>query len=147
MQSLGQLIAMVFVNPISDKFGRKYTLYFLWTVLLTVSGLESSSCITPSSCQSLLMETFVVDSNMWAGAKILAGFGVGAIQSTLPVYITEWAPANIRGGMIIAYGVWNNIGGFIAPVVLTAMEKTDPYNVSDGLPQSGLGFCSANNPP
>lgn len=30
--------------------------------------------------------------------------------------------------MIICYGVWNNIGGFLAPVVLTAMEKTDPYN-------------------
>jgi SP family sugar:H+ symporter-like MFS transporter len=65
---------------------------------------------------------------MWAGAKILAGFGIGAIQSTLPVYITEWAPNNIRGAMIICYGIWNNIGGFIAPVVLTAMEKTDPYN-------------------
>jgi len=44
---------------------------------------------------------------MWAGAKILAGFGVGAIQSTLPVFITEWAPVNIRGAMILAYGIWN----------------------------------------
>lgn len=75
-----------------------------------------------------MLEVFVVDSNMWAGAKILAGFGVGAIQSTLPVYITEWAPNNIRGAMIICYGIWNNIGGFLAPVVLTAVEKADPYN-------------------
>lgn len=37
MQSLGQLIAMVFVNPLSDTFGRKYTLYFLWLVLLGVN--------------------------------------------------------------------------------------------------------------
>ena len=44
---------------------------------------------------------------MWAGAKILAGFGVGAIQSTLPVFITEWAPVNIRGAMILAYGIRN----------------------------------------
>lgn len=46
----------------------------------------------------------------WTGAKFLAGFGVGAVQSTLPVYITEWAPVNIRGAMLIAYGLWNNLG-------------------------------------
>jgi MFS family permease len=55
-----------------------------------------------------MLETFVVDWQMWAGAKVLAGFGVGAIQSTLPVYITEWAPVNIRGAMILAYGIWNS---------------------------------------
>lgn len=37
LQSLGQLIAMISVNPISDRLGRKYTLYFLWVVLLGVS--------------------------------------------------------------------------------------------------------------
>jgi len=37
MQSLGQLIAMIFINPISDKLGRKYTLYFLWLILCGVS--------------------------------------------------------------------------------------------------------------
>lgn len=36
-----------------------------------------------------MMETFVKDWKMWAGAKLLAGMGVGAIQSTLPVY-SEW---------------------------------------------------------
>ena len=41
MQSLGQLIAMVFINPLSDTFGRKYTLYFLWFVLLGVRHLLS----------------------------------------------------------------------------------------------------------
>lgn len=37
MQSLGQLIGMVILNPISDRIGRKVTLYVLWTVLLAVS--------------------------------------------------------------------------------------------------------------
>jgi len=55
-----------------------------------------------------LLETFVVNSAMWAVAKLLAGVGVGAIQSTLPIYITEWAPVNIRGAMILAYGIWNS---------------------------------------
>lgn len=128
LQSLGQLIAMVFVNPISDRLGRKYTLYFLWIVLLGVSQPSTDMTWDKADMQSVLLEVFVVDSNMWAGAKLLAGFGIGAIQSTLPVYITEWAPNNIRGAMIIFYGVWNNIGGFLAPVVLNATDKNDPYN-------------------
>jgi MFS family permease len=55
-----------------------------------------------------MLETFVVNSAIWAVAKLLAGVGVGAIQSTLPIYITEWAPVNIRGAMILAYGIWNS---------------------------------------
>jgi len=107
MQSLGQLIAMVLVNPVSDRLGRKYTLYLLWLVLLGVrTFLVYCRCAEVS--QSLLLETFVINWQMWAGAKILAGFGVGAIQSTLPVYITEWAPTNIRGAMVLAYGIWNS---------------------------------------
>jgi MFS family permease len=39
MQSLGQLIAMVTINPLSDRLGRKYTLYALWLVLLGVGDL------------------------------------------------------------------------------------------------------------
>lgn len=38
LQSLGQMIAMVGMNPISDRIGRKWTLYTLWMVLCSVSG-------------------------------------------------------------------------------------------------------------
>lgn len=37
MQSLGQLVGMVFLNPISDAIGRKMTMYVLWVVLAGVS--------------------------------------------------------------------------------------------------------------
>lgn len=39
--------------------------------------------------------------------RIVADLMSGAIQSTLPIFITEWAPVNIRGAMILAYGIWN----------------------------------------
>ncbi|KAL2279875.1 hypothetical protein FJTKL_13044 [Diaporthe vaccinii] len=87
MQSLGQLIGMLLLNPISDRIGRKVTLYVLWVLL----------------AGSLLFETFARDWRDWTGAKVLAGVGVGAIQSTLPVYITEWSPADIRGAMVLVY--------------------------------------------
>ncbi|KAM0547260.1 hypothetical protein ACHAPJ_010522 [Fusarium lateritium] len=112
MQSLGQLVAMVFMSPISDSIGRKMTLYILWVIL----------------AGSIALETVVRDWKDWTAAKILAGIGVGALQSTLPVYITEWSPSNIRGAMVLTYGVWNTLGKFLAPLILLVCEKQDPFN-------------------
>ncbi|KAK8850771.1 hypothetical protein IAR55_004691 [Kwoniella newhampshirensis] len=112
LQSLGQLVGMLALNPISDKIGRKYTLYALWLILAV----------------SLIIETTVRTANEWAAAKFLAGMGVGAIQSTMPIYITEWAPPNIRGAMITAYAFWNNLGGFLAPLLLYLTGKGNQLN-------------------
>ncbi|RSL48990.1 hypothetical protein CEP54_012648 [Fusarium duplospermum] len=112
MQSLGQLVAMVFMSPISDAIGRKMTLYTLWVIL----------------AGSIALETVVRDWRDWTAAKILAGIGVGALQSTLPVYIAEWSPSNIRGAMVLTYGVWNTLGKFLAPLVLLICEKQNPMN-------------------
>ena len=37
IQSLGQLIGMVLLNPVSDRIGRKMTMYLLWVLLAGVS--------------------------------------------------------------------------------------------------------------
>ncbi|KAL1959385.1 hypothetical protein VTO42DRAFT_2188 [Malbranchea cinnamomea] len=115
MQSLGQMIGMVLLNPVSDRIGRKMTLYLLWIIL---GG-------------SIALETAVRDWRDWTGAKLLAGIGVGSLQATLPIYITEWSPANIRGAMVLSYGFWNAIGKFLAPLVLTLVEKRDRLNYLD----------------
>lgn len=74
------------------------------------------------------METLVQDWREWAGAKLLAGIGIGAIQATLPVYVMEWAPSNIRGALMVAYGFWNTIGKFLANLVLIVVQRSDPNN-------------------
>lgn len=40
MQSLGQLLGMIFLNPVSDRIGRKMTLYLLWVLLAAVRFLR-----------------------------------------------------------------------------------------------------------
>lgn len=112
MQSVGQLVGMVFMSPISDRVGRKCTLYLLWIVL----------------AGSLVLETLTRDWKDWTAAKVLAGIGVGALQATLPIYIAEWAPSNIRGGLVLTYGVWNTLGKFLAPLVLLICERINPLN-------------------
>lgn len=36
LQSLGQIIGMLLLNPVSDRIGRKQTLYVLWAILAAV---------------------------------------------------------------------------------------------------------------
>ncbi|PCH03906.1 Major facilitator superfamily domain, general substrate transporter [Penicillium occitanis (nom. inval.)] len=112
MQSLGQLVGMVLLNPIADKIGRKPMLYVTWVIL----------------AGSLILETLVRDWKDWAGAKLLAGAGIGALQATLPIYVTEWSPVNIRGAMIVAYGFWNVIGKFLANLTLMLVQEVRPSN-------------------
>ncbi|KFY81283.1 hypothetical protein V500_11544 [Pseudogymnoascus sp. VKM F-4518 (FW-2643)] len=109
MQSLGQLVGMLLLNPISDKVGRKMTMYILWAII----------------CGSLIIESTVSDWKMWTGAKLLAGIGIGSRQATLPVYVTEWSPVNIRGANILAYGLWNNVGKFFAPPALYIVQQSN----------------------
>ncbi|KAF1955372.1 MFS general substrate transporter [Byssothecium circinans] len=96
----------------SDRIGRKATLYVLWILLAA----------------SLIIETLVKDWKQWTGAKILAGIDVGAIQSTLPVYVTEWSPANIRGAIVLVYGFWSSFGKFLPPLVLLLCQNADPLD-------------------
>ena len=37
LQSLGQITGMLSLNPVSDRIGRKQTLYVLWVMLAAVS--------------------------------------------------------------------------------------------------------------
>ncbi|KAI9036016.1 uncharacterized protein KD926_002538 [Aspergillus affinis] len=52
----------------------------------------------------------------------------GAIQATLPIYVMEWSPVNIRGAMIVTYGFWNVIEMFLANLVLMPVQSTNPNN-------------------
>jgi MFS transporter, SP family, sugar:H+ symporter len=84
--------------------------------------------LTSIIIQSITLETVASNWKEWAGAKFLAGVGVGCIQATLPVYVTEWAPVNIRGAMVLAYGFWNRIGSFLGPFVLFLVQQTNPLD-------------------
>lgn len=55
---------------------------------------------------------------------------MGAIQATLPVYVTEWSPVNIRGSMISAYSVWNQVGNFMAPLILLVLKRPDQWRIA-----------------
>ncbi|KAJ5890614.1 putative maltose permease (MalP) [Penicillium subrubescens] len=94
IMSVGQIIGMVTIPFISSRFGRKIAMFTYWLI----------------STSSVLAESLARSRPVWLIAKLLAGTGVGCLQSTLPVYISPW---------------WS-IGSFFAYIVLNIMAKERP---------------------
>lgn len=82
--TLTSTLAMLIAGPISDKYGRRFTLK--WTaVFFTISAILSA--IAPNFI-------FLVF------ARMLGGFGVGAALIIAPMYIAEISPSKLRGTMV-----------------------------------------------
>lgn len=74
---------------------------------------SGESCCVPSGVrniltdcfQSVMAESFATTWQHWLVAKLLSGMGVGMLQSTLPMYLTEIAPSQLRGFFVNAYSL------------------------------------------
>ncbi|KAM0281980.1 hypothetical protein ACHAO9_010461 [Fusarium lateritium] len=111
IMSVGQIIGMLTIPFLSDRYGRKTAMWTYWTILVS----------------SVLCETLARTWPVWLAAKLLAGVGVGCLQSTLPVYISECAPTRIRGGLLMCYSLWWTIGSFFAYIALQLLNRKNPY--------------------
>ncbi|KAL4863011.1 hypothetical protein BDV12DRAFT_189969 [Aspergillus spectabilis] len=110
IMSVGHIIGMTSLAFITDKFGRKISMYWYWFII----------------CISVLLESVADKWQIWLAAKLLAGVGVGSMQSTIPAYVTEVAPTRIRGGLLMCYSFWFSLGQFFAPVALQVISKSAP---------------------
>lgn len=110
--SVGQIIGMTTLPFISTPFGRKVAMYWYWFILAISITLESVGKSWP----------------VWLIAKLLAGVGVGCLQTTIPTYITEVAPTRIRGGLLMSYSLWFSLGQFFAAVALQDLNQNNPLN-------------------
>lgn len=112
IMSVGQILGMVTLPFISNRFGRKIAMYTYWCILAL----------------SVLTESVARTWPIWLIAKLLAGIGVGCMQSTLPTYIAEVAPIRIRGALLMCYSLWWTIGVFCAHLSLNQLNKRHPDN-------------------
>jgi MFS family permease len=112
IMSVGQIIGMTTLPFLSDRFGRKAAMFYYWFVLAI----------------SILLESVARNWPVWLVAKLLAGIGVGCLQSTIPTYIAEVAPTRIRGGLLMSYSFWFGLGNFFAPIALQVLSKSKPDN-------------------
>ncbi|GFF22106.1 general alpha-glucoside permease [Aspergillus udagawae] len=110
IMSCGQIVGMTSLPFLSSRYGRKIAMYTYWFVLV---GSVIAECTTRSW-------------QGWLVAKLLAGVGVGCVQSTVPAYISEVAPTRIRGALLMAYSFWWTLGSFFAQVALQHLSRSDP---------------------
>ncbi|RSH89198.1 hypothetical protein EHS25_002310 [Saitozyma podzolica] len=112
IQSTGQFIGQMIFPTFTDKFGRKIALYAIWLICAL----------------SVVIESVTKNWWTWLIAKLFAGIGVGSLQATLPVYISEHSPTQLRGFLINAYTFWFVVGQLMAPVALNELNATHPYD-------------------
>ncbi|KAH1452819.1 hypothetical protein KXX13_002527 [Aspergillus fumigatus] len=110
IMSCGQIVGMASLPFLSSRYGRKIAMYTYWLILV---GSVIAECTTRSW-------------QGWLVAKLLAGIGVGCVQSTVPAYISEVAPTRIRGALLMAYSFWWTLGSFFAQVALQHLSRSDP---------------------
>lgn len=108
----GAAIAALIAGPVSDFCGRKFVL-LLASLVFTLGSILMSSAPTP---MVLLIGRFVV------------GVGVGLAAMAVPLYISESAPAAIRGKLVVVNISFVTGGQFIATLIDGAFSGL-PLNV------------------
>ncbi|KAJ5560572.1 hypothetical protein N7513_002971 [Penicillium frequentans] len=112
IQSAGQTIGQILLQYVTEAYGRKIALYLIWVDLVI----------------SVFIESFATQWQHWLVAKLFSGMGVGMLQSTLPLYLSEIAPTQLRGFYINAYSLWFVLGQIFASVALNRLNTSDPMD-------------------
>ncbi|OAK95267.1 general substrate transporter [Phaeosphaeriaceae sp. SRC1lsM3a] len=85
MLELGALIGALFAGYLADKLSRKYSI----VVAVTVFTIGS------------ILQTAAVEYSMLTVGRLIGGMGIGALATIAPLYISEIAPPEIRGALLV----------------------------------------------
>ena len=91
---LGCIIGVAGAGKLSDSYGRKKVL-LLSALLFTVSAL--GCCLVQPETQLIVF-------------RFIGGLGIGVASMVSPLYITEFAPASMRGRLVAVYQLAITVG-------------------------------------
>jgi SP family arabinose:H+ symporter-like MFS transporter len=114
----GCVLGAVFTGHLSDRFGRKKILQYS-AIIFAVSSFMSA---VPENLTQFVL------------ARFLGGIGVGAASILSPLYISEIAPAKIRGKLVTLYQVAIVVGINLIYIInyLIATMGDQDWNVNTG---------------
>lgn len=81
---LGAIVGSLIGGKMSDALGRRMTLIIMALIFTT----------------GALLTSFSPDLAFFIVSRILVGFSIGAVACVVPVYISEMAPARVRGTLV-----------------------------------------------
>ena len=117
---VGATVACLFAGLLQDGLGRRITLIL-------------ASCIYLGSAA---MAHWATDFAMFAGARLVTGVSIGIFSSTVPMYIAELAPPQLRGTLVTLNQVCICTGillGYAVDKVLTPYWR---WELSAGVPMA-----------
>lgn len=95
----GCFLACFFTSWLTEKFGRRWCLIGTGTV--TTIGVVFQAASTANGSLAV----------MYVG-RFVAGLGVGAASTLVPLYVSECAPRAIRGGLTCESLLWNGFSNW-----------------------------------
>ncbi|WP_421722820.1 sugar porter family MFS transporter [Bauldia sp.] len=115
---VGAAFGAAFAGRASDRFGRKLTLIVAAILFL---GTAIGSAMADSLALLLIM-------------RAIGGIGVGIVSVVSPLYLSEVAPARLRGGLVSTYQLALTVGMLLVYLVnyLIATSGTVEWDIAYG---------------
>jgi sugar porter (SP) family MFS transporter len=97
----GAVIGALGCSVLSERLGRKKTILIVAAVFV----IGTLACAIAPTATLLVV------------GRVVLGFAVGGATQTVPMYVAELAPANIRGRLVLAFQLAIGVGIVIATIV------------------------------
>ena len=98
---IGSIAGVLIAGMLSDFLGRKKTM-LIAALMFSISAIGCAVC---------------ADFTQLVIYRIIGGFGIGIVSIVSPVYISEVAPAKVRGTMVSFYQLFITIGFLLAYLI------------------------------
>lgn len=98
MLELGAFIGCLFFPYLADRISRKW-------------GLTVATCFF---CVGAIIQTAARDYGTLVAGRFIGGVGVGTLAMGAPLYISEIAPPNLRGSLLVLEAISIVIGAIVA---------------------------------
>ncbi|MHA4895897.1 sugar porter family MFS transporter [Pedobacter sp. PWIIR3] len=111
---VGCIVGVAFSGDLSDRLGRK-KLLFLSALLFLISAI---GCALVHSLDLLIV------------ARLIGGVGVGIASIVVPLYLSEIAPANVRGRLVTCYQLAITVGILLAYITNSLLLSHSELNMA-----------------
>ncbi|XP_010244794.1 PREDICTED: sugar transport protein 7-like [Nelumbo nucifera] len=108
---LAGLVASLAASPVTRKFGRRLSIIVGGISFLIGATLNAAAA-------NLTMLLF---------GRIMLGVGIGFGNQAVPLYLSEMAPAHLRGGLNMMFQLATTLGIFTANMINYGTEKIRPW--------------------
>ncbi|XP_038976492.1 sugar transport protein 7-like [Phoenix dactylifera] len=108
---LAGLAASFVASPVTRKYGRRASILCGGISFLVGASLNAGA----------------VNMAMLLLGRIMLGVGIGFVDQAVPLYLSEMAPAHLRGGLNMLFQLATTLGIFSANMVNYGTEKIRPW--------------------